>query len=80
MRQMALVAFLQAQNCTTLPAAWRHPEARADSTSPEYYQHIARGLEEGKFDLGFFDDTASAVGGAAARSARATPRTRPIAT
>jgi FMN-dependent oxidoreductase (nitrilotriacetate monooxygenase family) len=56
MRQMALVAFLQAQNCTTLPAAWRHPEARADSTSPEYYQHIARVLEEGKFDLGFFDD------------------------
>ena len=56
MRQMALVAFLQAQNCTTLPAAWRHPEAHADSTSPEYYQHIARVLEEGKFDLGFFDD------------------------
>lgn len=56
MRQMALVAFLQAQNCTTLPAAWRHPEARTDSTSPEYYQHLARVLEAGKFDLGFFDD------------------------
>ena len=56
MRQMALVGFLQAQNCTTLPAAWRHPEARTDSTSPEYYQHIARALEAGKFDLGFFDD------------------------
>jgi FMN-dependent oxidoreductase (nitrilotriacetate monooxygenase family) len=56
MRQMALVAFLQAQNCTTLPAAWRHPEARTDSTSPEYYQHVARVLEAGKFDLGFFDD------------------------
>jgi FMN-dependent oxidoreductase (nitrilotriacetate monooxygenase family) len=56
MRQMALVAFLQAQNCTTLPAAWRHPEARTDSTSPDYYRHIARVLEAGKFDLGFFDD------------------------
>ena len=56
MRQMALVAFLQAQNCTTIPAAWRHPEARTDSTTPEYYQHIARVLEAGKFDLGFFDD------------------------
>ena len=56
MRKMALVAFLQAQNCTTLPAAWRHPEARTDSTSPEYYRHIARVLEDGKFDLGFFDD------------------------
>jgi FMN-dependent oxidoreductase (nitrilotriacetate monooxygenase family) len=56
MRQIALVGFLQAQNCTTLPAAWRHPEARSDSTSPGYYQHIARVLEAGKFDLGFFDD------------------------
>src|SRR5919205_4088117 len=56
MRQMALVAFMQAQNCTTLPAAWRHPEARSDSTSPEYYRHIAQVLEAGRFDLGFFDD------------------------
>jgi len=56
MRQIALVAFLQAQNCTTIPASWRHPEARTDSTSPDYYRHIGRVLETGKFDLGFFDD------------------------
>jgi len=56
MRQIHLVAFLQAQNCTTLPASWRHPDARTDAYSPDYYQHIARVLEEGKFDLGFFDD------------------------
>ena len=56
MRQIALVAFLQAQNCTTIPASWRHPDARTDSTSPDYYQHIGRVLEAGKFDLGFFDD------------------------
>ena len=56
MRQMHLVGFLQAQNCTTIPASWRHPEARTDSTSPEYYRHIGRVLERGKFDLGFFDD------------------------
>jgi FMN-dependent oxidoreductase (nitrilotriacetate monooxygenase family) len=56
MRQMSLVAFLQAQNCTTLPSSWRHPEARIDTYSPEYYQHIARVLEKGKFDVGFFDD------------------------
>lgn len=56
MRQIALVAFLQAQNCTTIPASWRHPEARTDSTSPDYYRHIGRVLEAGKFDLGFFDD------------------------
>jgi FMN-dependent oxidoreductase (nitrilotriacetate monooxygenase family) len=53
---MALVGFMQAQNCTTLPAAWRHPEARPDFTSPDYYQHIARVLEAGKLDLAFFDD------------------------
>jgi len=56
MRQMSLVAFLQAQNCTTLPSSWRHPEARTDTWSPDYYQHIGRVLEEGKFDIGFFDD------------------------
>ncbi|MBM3141351.1 MAG: LLM class flavin-dependent oxidoreductase [Chloroflexi bacterium] len=56
MRQIVLVGFLQAQNCTTIPASWRHPEARADSTSPDYYRHIGRVLERGKFDLGFFDD------------------------
>src|SRR3546814_12108535 len=59
MRQLAVVCFLQAQNCTTFPGSWRHPKARADSWSPEYYQHIARVLEEGKFDLGFFDDRLS---------------------
>jgi alkanesulfonate monooxygenase SsuD/methylene tetrahydromethanopterin reductase-like flavin-dependent oxidoreductase (luciferase family) len=56
MRQIHFVAFLQAQNCTTLPASWRHPEARTDTYAPEYYQHIARVLEAGKFDIGFFDD------------------------
>lgn len=56
MRQVHFVAFLQAQNCTTIPASWRHPEARTDTYSPQYYQHIARVLEEGKFDVGFFDD------------------------
>ena len=56
MRQISLVAFLQAQNCTTIPAAWRHPEGWTNSYSPEYYQHIGRVLEEGKFDMGFFDD------------------------
>ena len=56
MRQMSLVAFLQAQNCTTIPAAWRHRDARTDSTSPGYYRDIARILEAGRFDMVFFDD------------------------
>ena len=55
-RQMVMVGFLQAQNCTNIPASWRHPESRTDFTSPEYYQEIARVLEAGKFHLAFFDD------------------------
>ncbi|HEX2941253.1 MAG TPA: LLM class flavin-dependent oxidoreductase [Rhodopila sp.] len=56
MRQMVLVGFLQAQNCTTLASAWRHPEARTDFCSAAYYQRIGQILEEGKFQLAFFDD------------------------
>lgn len=55
-RQIALIGFLQAQNCTTIPAAWRHPEARHDVTNVGFYQDIAKILERGLFDLGFFDD------------------------
>ena len=56
MRQMVMVGFLQAQNCTTLASAWRHPDARSDFTSAAYYQKIGQVLEEGKFQLAFFDD------------------------
>ena len=55
-RQMAMVGFLQAQNCTNLPSSWRHPESRDDSMSADYYQEIARILEAGKFHMAFFDD------------------------
>jgi len=55
-RQMALVGFLQAQNCTNLPSSWRHPESRDDSMSSDYYQEIGRILESGKFHMAFFDD------------------------
>jgi FMN-dependent oxidoreductase (nitrilotriacetate monooxygenase family) len=56
MRQMVLVGFLQAQNCTTLASSWRHPDSRTDFTSPEYFQRIGQILEEGKFQFAFFDD------------------------
>jgi FMN-dependent oxidoreductase (nitrilotriacetate monooxygenase family) len=56
MRQMTMVGFLQAQNCTTLAASWRHPESATDFTSPEYFRRIAQALEAGKFHLAFFDD------------------------
>src|SRR6516164_2219270 len=59
MRQMILVGFLQAQNCTNLACSWRHPRSRTDSWSPDYYRHIGRLLEEGRFHLGFFDDRLS---------------------
>lgn len=55
-RMMTLVAFLQAQNCSNLPGSWRHPSTMLDFTTPEYYQRIARTLEEGKIQLAFFDD------------------------
>ncbi|MET4067819.1 FMN-dependent oxidoreductase (nitrilotriacetate monooxygenase family) [Bradyrhizobium sp. S3.2.6] len=55
-RQMVLVGFLQAQNCTNLPSSWRHPDSRSDSMSADYYQEIARILEAGKLHMAFFDD------------------------
>jgi FMN-dependent oxidoreductase (nitrilotriacetate monooxygenase family) len=56
MRQMTLVGFLQAQNCTNFVGSWRHPEAAPDFTSADYYRRVGRALEAGKFHLGFFDD------------------------
>jgi FMN-dependent oxidoreductase (nitrilotriacetate monooxygenase family) len=53
---MVLTGFLQAQNCTNLPASWRHPESRIDFLAADYYAEIARILERGKFHLAFFDD------------------------
>ncbi len=53
---MVLVGFLQAQNCSNLPASWRHPDAASDFLTAEYYQRIGRVLEEGRFHLAFFDD------------------------
>ncbi|MGH7096475.1 MAG: LLM class flavin-dependent oxidoreductase [Stellaceae bacterium] len=55
-RMMTLVAFLQAQNCSNLPGSWRHPATMPDFLTPEYYQRIARTLEEGKIQMAFFDD------------------------
>ncbi|MEM7467565.1 MAG: LLM class flavin-dependent oxidoreductase [Pseudomonadota bacterium] len=54
--QMALVGFMQAQNCSNYPASWRHPEAAQNFLSADYYQHVAQVLEAGKFHMLFFDD------------------------
>ncbi len=53
---MAMIAFLQAQNCSNYPGSWRHPAAMPDFLSARHYQRIARALEESKFHLAFFDD------------------------
>src|ERR1044072_2500761 len=55
-RQMSLIAFMQAQTCSNYVGTWRHPSSMTDFTSPEYYQRIARTLEDARFDLAFFDD------------------------
>lgn len=55
-REMVLVGFLQAQNCSNYPASWRHEATAEDFLSAEYYQRIARTLEAGRFHLAFFDD------------------------
>ena len=52
--RMTLIAFLQAQNCSNLPASWRHPAA-GDFMAAEYDRRIGRTLEEGRFHLAFFD-------------------------
>jgi FMN-dependent oxidoreductase (nitrilotriacetate monooxygenase family) len=55
-RQMSLIAFLQAQNCSNYVGSWRHPRSMSDFLTPDYYQRIARTLEAAKFDMAFFDD------------------------
>jgi len=54
--KMKLVAFLQAQNCSNYVGSWRHPAGQPDFLTAEYYQRIARTLENACFDLAFFDD------------------------
>ena len=56
MREMVMVGFLQAQNCSNFAGSWRHPDSRTDFASPEFYRHIGEVLEAGKFHLAFFDD------------------------
>jgi len=55
-RQIKMVGFLQAQNCSIAPGSWRHPAGATDFTSPDYFQRLGRVMEEGKFHLAFFDD------------------------
>jgi FMN-dependent oxidoreductase (nitrilotriacetate monooxygenase family) len=53
---MHLVAFLAAGPTAHHHGAWRHPEADLSVFTPEWHEHIARVLEQGKFDSLFFVD------------------------
>lgn len=55
-RQMSLVGFMQAGNATVYSGSWRHPATEHGFLSASYYQKLGRTLEEGCFDLMFFDD------------------------
>lgn len=53
---MALVGFMQAGNTTVYAGSWRHPATEHGFLTAGYYQKLGRTLEEGCFDLMFFDD------------------------
>lgn len=54
--KMALVAFMQAGNASVYAGSWRHPATEHGYLDAAYYAKIGRQLEEGCFDLMFFDD------------------------
>ena len=55
-KMMALVAFVQASNCSNYIESWRHPETDFNFLDLTFYQNIATTLEEVKFNLAFIDD------------------------
>ena len=55
-RQMSLVGFMQAGSTTVYSGSWRHPATEHGFLTSGYYEKLGRTLEEGCFDLMFFDD------------------------
>ena len=55
-RRMSLVGFMQAGNATVYAGSWRHASTEHGFLDASYYQKLGRTLEEGCFDLMFFDD------------------------
>ena len=55
-RQMSLVGFMQAGNATVYAGSWRHPATEHGFLDQRFYQKLGRTLEDGCFDLMFFDD------------------------
>jgi FMN-dependent oxidoreductase (nitrilotriacetate monooxygenase family) len=55
-RQMSLVGFMQAGNVTVYSGSWRHPATEHGFLSGSFYEKLGRTLEDGCFDMMFFDD------------------------
>src|ERR1700683_3032384 len=76
-RQMALVGFMQAGNATVYAGSWRHPATEHGFLTASYYEKLARTLEQGCFDLLFYDDRLAMpgiYGGAGAEEGGPGPR------
>jgi FMN-dependent oxidoreductase (nitrilotriacetate monooxygenase family) len=70
---MSLVAFMQAGSTSVYAGSWRHPATEHGYLDASYYAKIGRQLEEGCFDLMFFDDRLAMpgiYGGSAAEAVR----------
>lgn len=55
-RRMSLVGFMQAANTSVYAGSWRHPATEHGFLTAGYYQKLGRTLEDGCFDMMFFDD------------------------
>jgi FMN-dependent oxidoreductase (nitrilotriacetate monooxygenase family) len=53
---MSLVGFMQAGNVTVYAGSWRHPTTEHGFLTADYYAKLGRTLEQGCFDMMFFDD------------------------
>jgi FMN-dependent oxidoreductase (nitrilotriacetate monooxygenase family) len=53
---MSLVGFMQAANTSVYAGSWRHPATEHAFLTASYYEKLGRTLEDGCFDLMFFDD------------------------
>jgi FMN-dependent oxidoreductase (nitrilotriacetate monooxygenase family) len=72
-RQMSLVGFMQAGSTTVYAGSWRHPATEHGFLEAGYYQKLGRTLEDGCFDMMFFDDRLampSIYGGSVAEAVR----------
>ena len=76
-RQMSLVGFMQTGNVTVYSGSWRHPATEHGFLDAGYHNKLGRTLEEGCFDLMFFDDRLAMPGIYGGSMPRAAAEERP---